>query len=333
MIAKKSTPYSHMPSFFRRVPIICLFLIVGACIFPFSANAFDILLGTGEPGTFSHFTGRVLCRVINSHTSDINCQTVPTPDDVYNLTNLQGGSLDIGLVDSHMLYDAVNKAEKFEYLDISYDNLRSLMPLYDVPVTLVVRKDAKITSLAGLKHKRINVGSPGSSQSLAVGNILKAKNWSKKDFSLFQELPASHSQDTMAFCQGDTQAMVHIGVHPNSELQQLFKLCEADMVNMDDDDIQKMITGHHAFSSMNITAGIYPTHPESVTTFGTRMMLVSSTDLDEETVYKIIDALYRGRKYLKSAHPALGSLAVSSSDKPDTGVKLHPGAVKYFSEQ
>jgi TRAP transporter TAXI family solute receptor len=333
MIAKNPPMYFRRPSFFRRVPIICLFLIVGVCMPPFSANAFDVLLGTGEPGTFSHFTGRVLCRVINSHASDMNCQTVPTPDDVYNLTNLQGGSLDIGLVDSHMLYDAVNKAEKFEYLDISYVNLRSLMPLYDVPVTLVVRKDAKITSLAGLKNKRINAGSPGSSQFLAVSTILKAKNWSKKDFSLVQELPASHSQDTMAFCHGEIQAMVHIGIHPNPELQQLFKLCEADMLNMDDDDIQKMITGHHAFSKMNITAGIYPTHPGSVTTFGTSMMLVSSSDLDEETVYKIIDALYRGRKYLKSAHPALGALAVSSSDKPDAGVKLHPGAVKYFTEQ
>jgi len=333
MIAKKPPMSFHMPWFFRQVRIICLFLIVGACIFPFSANAFDVLLGTGEPGTFSHFTGRVLCRVINSHTSDINCQTVPTPDGVYNLTNLRGGSLDIGLVDSHMLYDAVNKAGNFKYLDISYGNLRSLMPLYDVPVTLVVRKDAKITALTELKDKRINVGSPGSSQSLAFGNILKAKSWSKKYFRLVQELPASHSQDTMAFCHGTIQAMVHIGVHPNPELQQLFKLCEADMVAMDDNDIKKMINGHSALSSMNIAAGTYPAHPGSVTTFGTRMMLISSTDLDEETVYKIIDALYGGRKYLKSAHPALGTLTVSLSEKPDAGVKLHPGAIKYFAGQ
>jgi len=332
MISKKSTLYFRMPLFFRRMPIVCLFLIVGTCILPFSANAFDILLGTGESGTFSHFTGRVLCRVINSHTSDMNCQIVPTPDDVYNLTNLRGGSLDISLVDSHMLYDAVNKAEKFEYLDINYDNLRSLMPVYDVPVTLVVRKDAKITSLAKLKHKRINAGSPGSPQSLVVGNILKAKNWSKKDFSLVQELPASHSQDTMEFCHGTTQAMIHIGVHPNPELQQLFKLCEADMVNMDDDDIQKMIAGHHAFSSMNIAAGAYPTHTGSVTTFGTRMILVSSTDLDEETVYRIMEAIYQGRQRLNSAHPALSRFTDGKADTINLGLERHPGAVKYFAE-
>ena len=76
----------------------------------------------------------------------MNCETVPASDDVHNLTNLQGGSLDIGLIDSRMLHDAVNKTGEFEFLDISYDNLRALVPLYDIPITLVVRSDAKITS-------------------------------------------------------------------------------------------------------------------------------------------------------------------------------------------
>ena len=55
-----------------------------------------------------------------------------------------------------MLHDAMNKSGNFEFLDISYDNLRTLAPLYDDPITLVVRSDAKIASLAALKGKRIN---------------------------------------------------------------------------------------------------------------------------------------------------------------------------------
>ena len=70
--------------FLKRALVIIVFFIVGLC--PFSANAFDILLGTEETGTFSHFTGRILCRVINSYSDDINCKTVPAPDDVDNLT-------------------------------------------------------------------------------------------------------------------------------------------------------------------------------------------------------------------------------------------------------
>ena len=331
MMTKKSTCTIRTAFFFRRVLIICLFLLVGACVIPCSANAVDILLGTGEPGTFSHFTGRMLCRVINSHTSDVSCQIVPVPDDVHNLTNLAGGSLDIGLVDSRMLYDAVNKTGHFEFLDISYENLRVLAPLYNIPITLVVRSDAEITSLQDLKGKRINAGAPRSLQYLAVDTIIIAKNWSTSDLSLVGELPPSQSQDRMAFCHGTMQAMVHIGVHPNSSLQQLFKLCKAGLVNMDDSDIEKLVNDHPAFWKIDIAADIYPTHPEKVTTFGTRALLVASEDLDEETVYKILDAIGSNQKRLTGAHPSLALFSVDIAQKSAAVIQLHPGAAKYFN--
>ncbi len=330
MSARKCKNYMCFKWFFKRAPIILTFLIVA--IFPFSANAFDILLGTGETETFSHFAGRMLCRVINRHSDGLNCKTVPAPGDVHNLTNLQGGSLDIGLIDSRMLHDAMNKTGYFEFLDISYDNLRALVPLYDDPITLVVRSDAKIASLEALKGKRINAGAPRSLQNLAVATIMKAKNWTKADFSLVGELSPSQSQDTMAFCHGTIQAMVHIGVHPDSSLQKLLRLCKADLVDVYDNDIEKLVNDHPAFIKVNIAADTYPSHPMGVTTFGTRAVLVASQDLDAQTVYKIIDAIYSNRKRLKSAHPALSSFTMDAFRKMDVGIQLHPGAVKYFSE-
>ncbi|MBW2193333.1 MAG: TAXI family TRAP transporter solute-binding subunit [Deltaproteobacteria bacterium] len=330
MTPKKHAKYIGSGRLFKRALIICAFLIVG--LFPFSAHALDILFGTGEAGTFSHFTGRTICRIMNRHSSDMNCKTVPATGDVHILTNLQDGALDIGLIDSRMLYDAMDKTGYFEFLDIRYDNLRALVPLYDVPVTLVVRKDAKITSLDTLKGKRLNAGAPRSQQHLAVDTIMKVKNWSEKDFSLFGELPGSQSQDTMAFCHGTIQAMVHIGVHPDSSLQQLFKLCKAGLVDMDDSDIEKLIMGHPAFIKISGASDTYPSHPKGVTTFGTRVMLVASADLDEETVYKIMDAIYSNQKNLMRAHPALSSLTVDASQIRDIGIALHPGAVKYLSD-
>ena len=330
MIINKRAKHIYSIWFFKRALIISAFLIVG--LFPFSANALDILLGTGEPGTFSHFTSRILCRIINRYSDDLNCKTVPAPDDVHNLTNLRQGGLDIGLIDSRMLLDALNKTGHFMFLDIGYENLRALVPLYDVPITLVVRSDAKVTSLEELKGKRINAGAPLSLQHLAVDTIMKAKNWSKKDFSLVEELPSSKSQDTMAFCHGTVQAMVHIGVHPDSSLQQLLRLCKADLVNMDDNDIQKLVNDHPAFWKINTAADTYPSQSKGITTFGTRAMLVASEDLDEQTVYQIIDAIYSNRERLKSAHPSLSLFPVGAAQKSATGIQLHPGAAKYFSE-
>ena len=316
--------------FFMQASVLCIFLMIG--LLPLKAHALEILVGTGEIGTFSNFTGRLICRMVNKSAEDITCKTVPAPDDVHNLTNLRGGSLDGALIDSRMLYDAINKTGYFEFLDISYDNLRALIPLYEVPFTVVVRRDANISSMEELKGKRINFGAPRSPQHLATDTIITAKNWTKGNFSLAAELSASQSQDTMAFCHGTTQAMIHIGVHPDATLQQLFKLCEADLVNMDDTDIQKLVADRPEFLKITIAANTYPSNPKGITTFGTSVALIASDNLDEETAYKIISAIDRYQKNLKSAHPALASFTMDAAGKNDLGLTPHPGVMKYLSE-
>jgi TRAP-type uncharacterized transport system substrate-binding protein len=61
-------------------------------------------------------------------------------------------------------------------------------------------------------------------------------------------------------------------------------------------------------------------------------LLVASADLDEQTVYKIIDAIYNNQNHLKRAHPALSSFTLDATPKNDIGILLHPGAARYFSE-
>jgi TRAP transporter TAXI family solute receptor len=300
---------------------------------PVSAMALDIFLGTGPEGTFSHFTGRTICRIISRHADDIACRVVPADDAIDNFTNLQGGSLDIGLLDSVMLTDAVNKTGYFKFLDIRYDNLRELLPFYDRPATLVVRGDAHITALENLKGKRINAGAPRSEERLVTDMILTAKNWTKHDFSLFEELSASLSQDTMAFCYGEVEAMVYVGVHPAPSVQQLLERCNAALVDMDDKDIVKMVDSQPGLSQIGIPAGVYPSFQKPVATFGTTVFLIASGSLDDETAYNIIEALDKNQQNLRGIHPALSSFSVGPAPVRLNGIELHPGAAKYFSER
>lgn len=325
--SKKIIPVKWFKQIFSSFAWLLVVLV------PLSSSAFDIRIGTGETGSFSHFTGRTICRIINKQVKDLHCTVVPTVSQVYNLTNLQGGSIDISLVDSRMLYDAVARKGNFEFFDISYDNLRGMTTMYDIPVSIIVRNNAGVTSMNDLLGKRINAGAPQSSQHFVIDTIMGIKGWKEEDFSLMEELPTSLSQDTMAFCHGSIQVMVHIGVHPDPELQKLFKLCQSHLLTLGQADIDTLLYSHPAFIMTEIPANTYPSFPERVTTFGTTMKLVTSDSLDEETVYNILDALYRGRKHLKSAHPKLGVLMESESEKSDTDIKLHPGAVKFYTEK
>ncbi|MBC2711667.1 MAG: TAXI family TRAP transporter solute-binding subunit [Desulfosarcina sp.] len=289
-------------TFFKRLTL--LYIAVVLVTVPMSADATDILLGTGAEGSDSHFTGRAICRNINRSAGDLNCRVIPAPDGIHNLTNLQQGSLDVALVDSRLLYDAVHQTGHFEFLDIRYDNLGLLLPLYDLPILLIARSDSKIDSLEQLKGKRINAGAPRSKEHQVVDLIMNAKGWSKKDFRIVQELPATLSQDTMAFCHGSIQAMVHIGVHPDSAVQKLMNQCDVVLLDMDDADITRLVDTHPAFSQIRIPA-----------------------------TYAIMAALEKNQAKLKSIHPALGEFSVKRANGPDIGISLHPGADAYLSAQ
>jgi TRAP transporter TAXI family solute receptor len=318
---------------YNTINPIWLPLVVVLILFFYAAPApgFDILLGTDRPGTFSYFSGRVLERTINKQIKGVNCKTVSGSGDIHNLTNLQQGSLDMALIDSRMLYDAVNKIGNFQFLDINYKSLRVLLPLYDVPITLIVGHNTGIKQLEDLKGKRINAGSPLSPQSLLFETILTAKSWSRKEFLLVTEISDSQSQDTMAFCHGSIDAMIYLGIHPAAPLQQLFRLCNADMADMNDSDIDRLVSRHPAFLNVTIPSGTYPEQPTDINTLGTQILLVASQDLDQEIVYEVLDAIFSNPKRLFNAHPAL------SLQKPDTikinrmGIPLHAGAVNYFS--
>jgi TRAP-type uncharacterized transport system substrate-binding protein len=59
---------------------------------------------------------------------------------------------------------------------------------------------------------------------------------------------------------------------------------------------------------------------------------VAPEDLDEDTVYKIIEALHNKQKRLQSTHPALSAFTVRSAGEGDIDLQRHPGAARYFSE-
>jgi TRAP transporter TAXI family solute receptor len=183
-----------------------------------------------------------------------------------------------------------------------------------------------------LKEKRINAGTAYSRTRQAVELILNTKGWSLEDFKSVEALPSSQSQDNMAFCHGTVQAMLHIGVHPDSALEQLISLCNALPVDMNDADIKKLVQGHPAYSMVSIADATYPTLGRSVSTLGFPVVLVASGSLDDETVRTILSLLDSYQKPLQQAHPAMGGFD-PGKPMPDLGIPLHPGAAAFLEQR
>lgn len=292
----------------------------------------ELYLGTDERGSFSFFMGRNLCRAVNENGDGLSCLVVPVSGHTDMLTNLVSGALDLALVDSLMLYDAINTTGPFAFLDLRYDNLRTLVPLYDVPITVIARRGEGINNLESLQGKWLNVGVVRSPVRRAADIIMAAKQWTREDFSLMAELPPSQSQDTMAFSLGSIQAMIHRGVHPDASLERLFRQVEAVFVNLEDEELRNYADRHPAVSKISLSAGIYTDDQPSLQTIGTKVNLMTTLDLDKETVYKVTKAIADHEQRLQKCHASCSKLSVHLPPEDLLQVPVHPGAVRYFKE-
>ncbi len=298
-----------------------------------SCWADELLLGTGSERSLSHFVGRAICRAVNKHSVNVQCRTMPTTDYAHNLTNVQGGALDVALVNSKLINDALSHTGFFRYMDISYDNLRYILPLYRVPISLVVRQDAGIATFSDLKGKRINSGAPLSMQGLIFDEIMTAMGWQKSDFDLYQSLPAVNAQDFIAFNSGTVQAMLHIGVHPDARLERQLSHLKSELVGINDSAISPLFELKNGFCKYSVPTGSYVGIPDKLDTLAMETMLISSEDLDTGTVTMILDAILSERKRLKKVHPAILAAEINIDEASGCKILPHPVAALYFSKK
>ena len=296
-----------------------------------SAKAFELLVGTGMPGTFSQFTARALCRILARQNEELTCTPISSDDELDILTNVQGGSLDLALVDSQLLSESLSSKGSFKFLDISYEQLRIITPLYNIPIIFIVRPDADIDSYQQLTGKRINVGPPGSQVKYLIKTFMSAMGWTEKDFSLVTELSSSMYQDKIAFSQGTVQAMVHRGVHPDPAIGQLLSQGQAHLIGLEGDGVKKTIALYPGVSQQDLTETGYRSQPGPLKTFGTTMVLVTSADMDNETVRFVTKTLSENKSFFRAVHPSMSAFSVNVKPELYGGIKVHEAALQWVS--
>jgi TRAP transporter TAXI family solute receptor len=312
--------------------------IVGNCFLcmilsvPFAANAQEeILIGTGSKDGVYYYAGKAICRIVNTKVEGVSCKVLSTPGSLYNLSNVRDGGLDFGIAQSDWQYHAVHGTGPAKFMDGSFENLRALFSLHAEPFTLVVRRDSGITNINELIGHRVNIGNPGSGQRATMEVVMDAMDWSKKDFSLVEELSAS--EQSFALCNDRIEAMVYTVGHPNASVSKAIKLCNATIARVNGEIIDKLVADNPYYAYTDIAGKLYPQHPDPIRTFGVIATLVASSDLSEDTVYRIVSAVFENMETFRKLHPAFGVLDPEKMVRDGLSAKLHDGAIKYFKEK
>ncbi len=308
-------------------------LMVLGCLLPLLAVGAEqrfISIGTGGLTGVYYPTGGAICRLLNKErrTHGIRCSVESTGGSIFNLNTLASGELDFGVAQSDWQYHAYEGSSKFSEQGPNKD-LRAVFSIHSEPFTVMARDDSGIKSFTDLPGKRVNIGNPGSGQRGTMEVLMQTLGWKRDDFKLVSELKAT--EQARALCDNKIDAMIYTVGHPNASIKEAATACEAHLVPVTGEAVEKLIAAHPYYAAAMIPGGLYRGSESDTPTFGVKATLVTSAKVDEAVVYALVKAVFENLDNFRQLHPAFEHLQAADMLKGNSA-PFHPGAVRYFKE-
>ncbi len=306
-------------------------LVAGAMAAPAAAQDF-FTIGTGGVTGVYYPTGGAICRLVNQGRKDhgLRCSVESTGGSVYNINTIRAGELEFGVAQSDAQYFAFNGEGTFEDAG-AYEDLRAVFSIHPEPFTVVARAGAGIETFDDLAGKRVNIGNPGSGARETTEILLEAKGMSSDDFALATELKAA--EQSAALCDNQIDAMSYTVGHPSGSIQEATTACDSVLVSVTGPEVDKLVEENSFYRKATIPGGMYRGNDEDTKTFGVGATFVTSTAVDEETVYQLVKSVFDNFDSFKNLHPAFANLQEDEMISAGLSAPLHDGAVRYYKER
>lgn len=238
---------------------------------------------------------------------------------------VRNGDADLGNSVSATDYESYNGKGTFE--GKPKKNARMVF-YYEVTAEMYcVTRDSGIKTLADLQGKRFNPGGTGTS----------AEDIAKKIANLFNIKPdwftASQADAADAYANREIVGTVKLGPVVDSYIMQLDAALPVDIINLTDEQINKIREAYPYLIKVKVPAGTYKSIPYEVQTVGTPQGCQTTSDLPQEDGYNICKAMFETAKSTwQAAYPTgkdndFVALTLAST------VPLHAGTVQYFHEK
>lgn len=292
----------------------------------------DVVIGTAVPVDVDYPLGGSICRLFNFDTPlhGLRCAEVVSTGPAANIESLRSGRIDIGIVPSDVLADAVAGAGPFASRGPD-SRLRVLFSGHADILTLVARGGSGIRTLADLRGKRIGIGAPGSRQRAGMDRVMAALRLKRDDFAGVRELSAA--AQNRAFCAGELDAIVYSVGHPNGLIRDATLSCRGVLVAVSGADIDRMLSEYGEYERVVIPGGTYPVNPDDLHTFGVRAVVVTTERMPDTVAYQVAKAVFDRFGDFGRLHPAFETLSVSGMVRSTGRAPIHAGAARYYRER
>lgn len=317
----------------RRIiaSVFALGLAAAAGAVPAGAADYEVSIAGAGPSSLAYNLAAGLAENTNSKTDKVRATAETSAGFVENIRLVGRGETEFGLTSGVQIDQGVNAKGPYEGED-KYTDLRGVMVTYTGNISWNASTD--IQSYADLEGKTVAVGPPGSLLSYLGEQVLEAYGLVDK----VEILRLSFAESARAFVDGTADAFVG-GPAPYPSVMEAGAQKDIRLLEIDDEHIAK-IRQNVPVTKDVVKAGIYDWLDKDVTTIGYVGYLVTHKDVPDEVVYEVLKTNLsdKGVEYLKSNHRVWSAWNtpqyIADNDAfAAEGIKLHPGAVKYWTEQ
>jgi len=308
----------------RRKSLLTITILLVLSVFLAACNNNMQFLTGGTGGTYYPLGGE-LAKIIKDETG-LNVTAIVSNASADNVADLADGKAQLAFVQTDVMAAAADGTGAFKDRG-KVTNVLALGSLYPETIQIVTLKDSGIKTVEDLKGKKVSVGAPGSGTYVNAEQILEIHGMSMSDI---QPQNLTFDDSVSGLQDGNIDAAFITAGTPTGSVQGLAATNPINIVTISQDKIDALVDKYRFYAKDTIAAGTYDGLDSDVTTVAVLAMIVVSDKLSEDDVYKMTKAIYENTSKISHAKGKLISLDTALNG---VGIKLHPGAEKYYKEK
>lgn len=285
-----------------------------------------IRLGTGGTGGMYYAYGTELAKMIDAEGKGHALDVKMTAGSAANLRLLREKFLDLAIVQSDTLSNAINGRGVFAAAGpgVGY---AAVAGLYTEACQIVVSKNSGINNVSELVGKRVSVGERESGVLQNAEQILMAHGLT---FEMIETVYMSFTDAASAMEKGQIDAFFITAGAPTAAIADLANHKEIKILSIEPDVQNNMMKLYKGYTRCIIPANTYTGQTEEVNTIGVKAVLVASTDLKDDEVTYITEFIFKNAE--KLPHNTSDKLTVDYAIQ-DIPASFHAGAAKFYDMQ
>ena len=285
--------------------------------------------GTADTGGSMYPAGAAVSQVWTNNVQGVKCNTQTSTGSFQNCQDVSTGEVDVAVATSDVVLNAYNGTGKFADIG-KRDNLRVIGAVYTSVLSGVALKSSGLTYIHDLLGKRVAVGPAASATENATLAAFDAMGIDSSNTSL-EHLGLGDGADSVG--DGILDAAFGFAGLPIGGQLNLAATKEIQVLDMTQEEIDKVLAGNAAYIQTKIPAGTYTGQDNDANTFGVKCLIIVTADMDADLVYDLCKAMNEHTEELAAGNALLKDMTDPSFLCTQMPIPLHDGAQKYYSEQ